>query len=183
MTSSPPTVTTWGITFDPFCAEMKAQEALFKGDKRLAHDILWDASNNSQGQNGWCIPDRGSFNDAVNSWPSDKDISYFAISKDLESRGRDPLRMVGNPILRATASVVVLAKKEGRSDYVFEEEVTTGYSETTTIDQKLGMGLGVAFAGIELSVSAPVITDSSLSIKSFHMCYYRMFFEQRKFLS
>jgi hypothetical protein len=158
--TSPPTVTTWGITFDPFKAEMAAQEAVCKGDKRLAHDILWDASNNSQGQNGWCIPNRGHFNDAVNAWSSDKDISYMAISKELVSRGRDPLRMVGNPILRATASIAVLGKKEGRSGYFFEEEVTTGYSETTTIDHKLSMGLGLAFAGIELQVSALVITDS-----------------------
>ncbi len=175
MTSS--TVTTWGVTFDPFCAEMAAQEALCKGDKRLAHDILWDASNNNpKGQNGWCIPNRGHFNDAVNAWPIEKDISYFAISKDLVSRGRDPLRMVGNPILRATASIAVLGKKEGKSGYVFEQEVTTGLSTTTTIDQKLSMGLGLAFAGIELSVSAPIITDSSSSTHYTIISYVTAYF-------
>ena len=162
---------------------MVAQDALCKGDKRLAHDILWDASNNNpQGQNGWCIPSRGHLNDAVNAWPSDKDISYLAISKELVSRGKDPLRMVDNPILRATVSVAVLGKKEGKSSFVFDMEQTTGCSGTATIDCELSMGLGRAFVGIELLVSAPVITDSSSSIQSFHVSYC-ISFEQRKFLS
>jgi hypothetical protein len=148
-------ITTWGVTFDPFVAELKAQEAVAKGDRRLAHDIFWDASNNGPGQNGWCIPDRGSFNEEVWAYAGEiEDLSYSVISKALTARGRQPLILVGNPIKKATASIEILAQKgEGKNEFAYVKDVTVGQSTTTTIDKKLSMGLGGAFLGIEASVS------------------------------
>ena len=43
-----------GVSYDAFLAELKAQEAVAEGDKRLAHDMLWHASNKDKGHNGCC---------------------------------------------------------------------------------------------------------------------------------
>jgi hypothetical protein len=57
--------------------------ALAKNDRRLAHDILWDASENGPGKNGWCIPDRGALNAVVNEWPlSDQEALTYENIKD-----------------------------------------------------------------------------------------------------
>jgi hypothetical protein len=146
-------IKTWGVTYDPFLAELKAQEAMAKGDKRLAHDILWDASNNDKGQNGWCIPDRGALNDAVNAWRgSFDDFSYATLSAAMVARGKQPLTLIGNPIVKATASIEILGRKEGKSGYVFEQTLTVGRTTTTVLDKKVSMGLAVAYLGIEASV-------------------------------
>lgn len=147
-------IETWGITYDPMMAELKSQEALAKGDKRLAHDILWDASCNGKGQNGWCIPDRGALNDAVNAWISRPDeLSYASISQEIAKRGKKAPTLIGNPIIKATAAIEILGAKKGTSGYVFSQEVTTGRTKTTTLDKKLSMGISVAHLGIEASVS------------------------------
>lgn len=167
-------VKTWGVTYDPMLAELKAQEALAKGDKRLAHDILWDSSNNDKGQNGWCIPDRGALNDAVNAWSRPVDeLSYASISRDIAARGRLPLTLIGNPIIKATAAIQILGKKEGKSGYVFHEEVTIGRTTTTVLDKKLSMGLSVAYLGIEASVSASFRqqANATFNFEAFHASF------------
>jgi hypothetical protein len=62
------------------CRAESSRSLRAKGDKRLAHDIMWDSSNNDKGQNGWCIPDRVALNDAVNAWRKPVDeLSYASL--------------------------------------------------------------------------------------------------------
>ena len=81
-----------GVSYDAFLAELKAQEAVAEGDKRLAHDMLWHASNKDKGQNGCCMPDTGGLNGAGSAWRGAvEDMSYASLSSAAVQTGKQPL--------------------------------------------------------------------------------------------
>ena len=88
----------WGVSYDAFLAELKAQEAVAEGDKRLAHDMLWHASNKDKGHNGCCMPATGGLNGAGNAWRGAvEDMSYASLSRAAVQTGKQPPTLIGNP--------------------------------------------------------------------------------------
>ena len=82
----------WGVSYDAFLAELKAQEAVAEGDKRLAHDMLWHARNKDKGHNGCCMPGTGGLNGAGNAWRGPvEDTSYASLSSAAVQTGKQPL--------------------------------------------------------------------------------------------
>jgi hypothetical protein len=147
-------IKTWGATYYPKEADREAQKAFAMNDRRLAHDILWDASNNGWGHNGWSIPDRWALNEVVNGWSRPaKELSYSAINQEFEKTGRPLMTCFENRVTRVTAEVRVLASKPPSIAFLFDEEVETGCTITETSDQKLSMSITAGFAGIEATVS------------------------------
>ena len=111
MAATPLTITTWAATYDPVEADMAAQKAFSRNDKRCAHDILWDASDNERGKNGWNIPDRGALNKVVNEWSRPaEELSYVAINSELAKRKLPVMTYFGNRVVRVTAQIITLAE-------------------------------------------------------------------------
>lgn len=153
-------ITTYGHHYDPFTAEHEARIALAKNDRRAAHDILWDASENFKGKNGWCIPDRDAMNAVVNEWPiSDSDsLTYENVKKKLQKAGKPAPTLVENYVTKVTASFKKLGSKEGRSGWIFKEKVSVGSTITESTDKKISVGISAGLAGLgEMSVSVSVI--------------------------
>ena len=100
----------WGVSYDAFFAELKA---VAEGDKRLAHGMLWQASNKDKGHkdkghkdkghkdkghNGCCMPATGGLNGAGNAWRGAvEDMSYASLSSAAVQTGKQPLTLIGNP--------------------------------------------------------------------------------------
>jgi hypothetical protein len=154
---------TFGAHYHPLTAEHEARIALAKDDRRLAHDILWDASENGPGKNGWCIPDRGALNAVVNEWPnrSDQDLDAFTyanIKVKLQKASKPAPTLVENYVTKVTASFKKLGSKEGQSGYIFREVVSVGSTTTESTDKKISVGISAGLAGLgEVSVSVSVI--------------------------
>ncbi len=147
-------ISTWGATYYPKDADREAQKAFACNDRRLAHDILWDASNNGFGHNGWSIPDRYALNDVVSGWSRPaKELSYRAINSEFEKNGRPLMTCFENRVTKVTAEVRVLASKPPGITFLFDQEVEIGCTTTETSDQKLSMSITAGFAGMEATVS------------------------------
>jgi hypothetical protein len=153
-------IRTFGAHYDPLTAEHEARIALAKSDRRLAHDILWDASENGPGKNGWCIPDRGALNAVVSEWPlSDPEsLTYENIRNKLQKASKPAPTLIENYVTKVTASYQKLGSKEGRSGWKFTDEVSVGSTVTESTDKKISVGISAGLAGLgEMSVSVSVI--------------------------
>lgn len=156
-------IRTYGAHYDPLTAEHEARIALAKKDRRLAHDILWDASENGPGKNGWCFPDRGALNAVVIEWPAStkeeiESLTYENIEKKLRKASKPAPTLVENYVTKVTASFEKLGAKEGKSGYVFKEKVKVGSTITESTDKKISVGISAGLAGLgEMSVSVSVI--------------------------
>jgi hypothetical protein len=168
MAATPLTITTWGATYDPLEADDAAQRAHARSDKRCAHDIFWDASENEKGKNGWSIPDRGALNKVVNEWsrPS-TELSYAAINRELASRKLPQMTYFQNRVVKVTAQIILLGEKKGKSEFLFDKMVKEGCTITETTDRKLSASISAGFAGIGGSVSCHKV----LSNDCMHIAY------------
>jgi hypothetical protein len=132
--------------YNPFTAVVDARGALARGDVRLAHDLLWDTSNNGIGNNGWNInsSERDAFNDVVRKL-SPPELSYERISEVLVKNGKKPLYFTQNRVTKITAEVVSLGDKTGSHKMDWSQSWHTGCTNTHSKDSKASASVSVGW--------------------------------------
>ena len=150
---------TWGKKYQPSEAVAIARGGMAANDRRLAHDVLWDASMNGHlgtAGNGWSIPDRSAFNAVVNDWPFDKgqELSYEGIASALVKKSKMPCARAQNRVTRVTASIHTIADiQASNGGTLLTYHFKCGSNTTETTFEKLNASISCGFGPFEASVS------------------------------
>lgn len=147
--AEPGMISVYSKWYNPSTAVVDARGALARGDVRLAHDLLWDSSNNGKGNNGWNInsSDRDAFNDVVRNL-SPPELSYERISEVLVKKGKKPLYFTQNHVTKITAEVVSLGDKTGSHKMDWQQSYHTGFTSTHSKDSKISASISGGLLGI-----------------------------------